>query len=137
MGSARDFVERTEYLSRQVGEGDITAGCFVDQAYAQNQHETITFQHTVGRARYLGDPLNENALFLLDSIARSVITETGSRLKFEMRDVAEQMADFVHDNAPRDPDIGDVLANSGSPFVTDDGVEIYRRPAIARRRSDR
>ena len=137
MGNANEFVERTQYLERQVGEGFITAGCTVNQVYAQNQHETLTFEHAVGRARYLGAPLMENSLALLQGIANSVVTETGSRLKFEMRDVAEQMSQYVFENAPRDPDIGDVLANSGSPFVHDDGVEIYLRPPIAPRRRDR
>jgi hypothetical protein len=134
MAGADDFIRRTRYLESQVGDGDITAGCTVDQPYAQNQHENLSFEHTVGRARYLGDPLMENSFNFLDGMSRAVITEEGSRIREEMRDIAEDLADLVFRNAPRDPDVGDVLANSGSPFVSDDGVETYRRPPIAPRR---
>jgi hypothetical protein len=129
-----DFDERMAYLEEQVGHGDITAGCDVDQAYAQNQHENRTFHHNVGRSHYLGDPLMANAFNFVDGMARAVITEEGSRIRDEMQDIAEDMAQFVFRNAPRDPDIGDVLANSGSPFVEDDGIETYRRPPVAPRR---
>jgi hypothetical protein len=128
------FDERIRYLEDQVGDGDITAGCEVNQAYAQNQHENTSFRHTVGRARYLGDPLMENAFNLVDGMARAVITEDGSRIREEMIDISEDMSRWVFTNAPRDPDIGDVLANSGSPYVEDDGIEIYRRPPVAPRR---
>lgn len=128
------FDERMRYLAEQVGDGDITAGCEVNQAYAQNQHENRSFRHTVGRVRYLGDPLMENAFNIVDGMARAVITEDGSRIRDEMVDIAEDMSQWVFANAPRDPDIGDVLANSGSPYVVDDGIEIYHRPPVAPRR---
>lgn len=135
MPGAEEFLQRIQYLSDQVGTGHITAGCGVDQPYAQNQHENLSFTHTVGRSHYLGAPLMENALELVSGVARAAITAEGSRIKDEMKDIAEKMVDMVHLNAPRDPDIGDVLANSGVPYVIDNGVEIYRRPAIAPRES--
>jgi hypothetical protein len=134
MAGADEFIKRTLFLESQVGDGEITAGCEVDQPYAQNQHENLTFIHVVGRAHYLGGPLMENAFSVVEGLARAVITETGSRLRDEMQDIAGEMAQWVFNNAPRDPDIGDVLANSGSPFVVDRGAEIYRRPPIAPRR---
>lgn len=130
------FDERIEFLSDQVGTGYITAGCIVDQPYAQNQHENLSFDHTVGRARYLGDPLMENAFNFVDGVARAAITETGSRIKDEMRDIADDMVHFVEVNAPRDPDVGDVLANSASPYVDDNGARIYYRPPKAGRSYD-
>lgn len=134
MAEAEEFERRTKQLSDEVGTGRITAGCTVDQPYAQNQHQNMEFRHEVGRAHYLGGPLMENAFNLLDGIARAVVTPEGSRLVDEMRDISEDLADYVRINAPKDPDIGDVLANSGSPFVIDGGIEIYRRPPIAPRR---
>lgn len=130
MAGADEFNRRMAYLEEQVGHGRITAGCTVDQIYAQNQHENMTFHHTVGRSHYLGAPLMENAQKLLLQIARSVITQEGSRLPAEMRDTAETMAQYVLKNAPRDPDVGDVLANSGSPWVAEGGFETWRRPPI-------
>lgn len=137
MARTNDFQRLISYLSEQVGTGSITAGCTVNQAYAQNQHQNLSFRHTVGRAQYLGAPLMENAITLLEGIARSVITKDGSDLEGEMRDVSEKMAGYVLKNAPRDPDIGDVLANSGSPWVKSHGIETYRRPPVAPRRRDR
>lgn len=134
MPGASEFDERLRYLEEEVGEGSITAGCEVDQAYAQNQHENLSFHHDVGRSHYLGGPLMENAFNIVDGMARAVITEEGSRIRDEMKDIAEDMAHWVETNAPRDPDIGDVLANSGSPYVVDHDVEIFRRPPIAPRR---
>jgi hypothetical protein len=134
MAGAEEFDRRIRQLSDEVGTGKIVAGVTVDQPYAQNQHENPEFSHRVGRSHYLGAPLMENAFNFVDGIARAAITEEGSRIKDEMRDIAEDMAGFVEKNAPRDPDIGDVLANSGSPFVVDDGVEVFRRPPLAPRK---
>jgi hypothetical protein len=131
-----DFFERIDYLDEQVGHGDITAGCTVDQIYAQNQHQNLSFHHTVGRAHYLGAPLMENSTKLMQEIASSVIDESGSHLRRGMISVSEKMVGFVEKNAPRDPDIGDVLANSGAPWVTDGGRTIYERAPVAPREAE-
>ena len=136
MAGADDFVKRIDSLAEQVGQGNVVAGCDVDQIYAQNQHQNMTFRHTVGRSHYLGAPLLENSTALMQEIALSVIDESGSHLRRGMIDTAEKMAGFVQKNAPRDPDIGDVLANSGSPWVTDNGREVYRRPPVQPREAE-
>lgn len=136
MAGADEFVRRIQHLANEVGAGDITAGCVVDQVYAQNQHQNRRFRHTNGRAGFLGDPMMANATKLMFGIARSVITDGGSRLRPEMIKVAETFADYVLKNAPRDPDIGDVLANSGSPWVKDGGSYIYRRPPVQPREAE-
>lgn len=130
------FDERIRFLEEQVGDGHIVAGCTVDQPYAQNQHETESFRHTSGRSHYLGGPLLENALTLVGRVADAAVTETGSRIKEEMRDIADTLNGYVEKNAPRDPDTGDVLANSGSPWVDDNGVRTYQRPSRAARSYD-
>lgn len=133
MAGAEEFVRNIDRLANEVGTGRIVAGCDVDQIYAQNQHENLSFNHTSGTAHYLGGPLLTNAQALVAKIARSILDESGSHLSRGMRDVAEDMAGYVHKFAPKDPDIGDVLANSGSPWVRDNGVEVYRRPPVAPR----
>lgn len=136
MTSPGSFDERMQFLSEQVGTGNITAGCTVDQPYAQNQHENHTFSHKVGRANYLGGPLLENASSYVDGLARAAITSDGSRIRGEMEDIAEGMAKAVLSNAPRDPDVGDMLANSANPWVEDKGIRIFDRPAKAPRSYD-
>ena len=135
MPGSWDFDRRIKYLSDQVGTGRITAGCVVDQIYAKNQHENTSFEHdTGGRYHYLGGPLMENSFNLVDGMARAVIIPEGSRIQEEMRDIAEDLSDYVYHNAPRDPDIGVVLANSGSPYVVDNGEKVYHRQPVAPRR---
>lgn len=134
MAKAEEFDRRIRYLSDEVGTGKLVAGVTVDQPYAQNQHENLSFRHVVGQAHYLGAPLMENAFNFVDGLARATITEEGSRLKDEAIDIAEDMAGFVERNAPRDPDLGDVLAMSGSPWVKDGQIEIYHRPPVAPRK---
>lgn len=133
MAGADEFNQRIDFLEHQVGYGKITAGCDVDQIYAQNQHENLSFRHTMGQSHYLGGPLLVNAQALVEKIARSILDESGSHLNRAMRGVAEDMAGYVKKFAPKDPDFGDVLANSGSPWVKDDGIEVYRRPPVAPR----
>lgn len=130
MAGAEEFVRRIDKLSEEVGTGRIVAGCTVDQIYAQNQHQNLSFRHTKGKAHYLGAPLMENRTSLMERIARSIIDDHGSHLTRAMIQTAEDMAGYVLKNAPRDPDIGDVLANSGSPWVRDGGIEVYRRPPV-------
>lgn len=136
MPGADEFLRRIDHLEDEVGTGDITAGCTVDQVYAQNQHENRSFRHTKGRANFLGGPLMENSNALMQRIARSVLDREGSHLTRAMIQTAEDMAGYVTKNAPRDPDIGDVLANSGSPWVEDGSRTVYRRPPVQPREAE-
>jgi hypothetical protein len=140
---ADTFDERIEFLDSQVGHGNLTAGCTVDQPYAQDQHETATYQHDDGVANYLGDPLMRNSSYLMESIALATITEAGSRLAAAMRDVADEMVGYVAKYAPTGPDEpreGDIvgrLAGSGHGWVDDGGVRVYEKlPKYARRRGE-
>lgn len=134
MAGSDEFDRRLRHLGDEVGTGKLVMGVTVDQPHAQNQHENLSFTHTVGRSHYLGGPLVDNSFNFVDGLARAAITESGSRLKDEAIGIAEDMAGFVEKNAPRDPDIGDVLAMSGSPWVKDGEIEIYHRPPIAPRK---
>lgn len=135
MPGADEFIERTLYLQSQVGHGDITAGCTVDQPYAQDQHETMHYKHPRGgRARYLGGPLLENNFENMEYIARHVITPTGSDLEDAMIEIAETMAyDYVGEEAPV---LTTALRRSGSPWVRNNGVETFYRPPAAARERD-
>jgi hypothetical protein len=126
------FTQRIEDLRRQVGTGHISAHCVVDQAYAQNQHQTVTFVHRHGgRAFYLGAPLMENWMILMWRIAEKCITATGSEVEGAMIETAEWMAQAVFENAPRK--IAE-LATSGHPFVLRNGSPVYDRPPVSPRR---
>jgi hypothetical protein len=125
------FDERMRYLGEQVGDGKLVMGCGVDQIYAQNQHETESFKHTSGRSHYLGAPLLENAFVLMEKLARNTITEHGSNLTDAAKDVAQDMADFVRVNAPKDTGR---LSESGAPFVDSEGMRIWEKAPSAPRR---
>lgn len=122
---ADDFLTGIAQFEQQFGEGVLEGSVTVNQAYAQNQHETLSFQHTVGQAKYLEEPLMDNAVSLLSRLAESVITEDGSDIKSQMIDTVEDINKLVEDNAPQDT--GELYL-SGNPRVTDGGQEIYNRP---------
>ena len=131
---ADTFFRRIDHLSEAVGTGSIKAGCTVNQPYAQNQHQSLHFQHPHGgRSLYLGGPLMENAFVLLADLAREIITPTGSNIDRGMIDVAETMARYVLENAPVETG---QLRTSGNPWVEDNGVRIYDRPSISPREPD-
>lgn len=131
---ASTFFARIDHLSDAVGTGSIVAGCTVNQPYAQNQHQSLHFQHPHGgRALFLGGPLMENAFTLLADLAREVITPNGSNIDQGMIDVAETMARYVLENAPVETG---QLRTSGSPWVEDHGVRIYDRPPISPREAE-
>lgn len=135
MAGAEEFVERTHFLESEVGDGGITAGCLVDQPYAQDQHETFYQHPRGGRMNYLGGPLMENATDLVQHVANNVITEYGSDLHDAMKDVAREMAyEYVLNEAPLGPPIDEyILRLSGSPYLIEDGVETWRVPAVSDR----
>lgn len=136
MAGADEFEDRTQYLEHQVGHGDITAGCTVDQPYAQDQHETLHYKHPRGgRARYLGGPLLEHNAENMEYIARHAITPAGSDLEDAMIEIAETMAyDYVGKEAPV---LTTALRRSGSPWVHSNGVVVFHTPPeAARERED-
>jgi hypothetical protein len=129
-----NFSERIDHLIREVGTGYITAGCEVNQPYAQNQHQTDHFRHPHGgRSHFLGGPLMEHAYALVESLGRSVITPFGSRIFERMGEISEEMAGYVLKNAPKETGR---LSLSGSPWVRANGIELYRRPPIAPREEE-
>lgn len=130
-----NFDERMRYLEEQVGHGTIRAGCYVNQPYAQDQHQSVWYKHPRGgRARYLGGPLLEEIDQTITELARRAITREGSDIEDAMKDFADKMADdYVGQEAPI---LKNVLRQSGQPYVINNGVETYHRPARAPRERD-
>jgi len=124
------FLARIDHLSEEVGTGILTARCEVDQPYAQDQHENLTYRHRIGQARYLGGPLLANAASLVEKLSSRAITPQGSDLKGAMIDIAEEMSGYVATYAPV---LTGALRTSGHPEVTDNGMKIYDRPPISAR----
>lgn len=124
------FDGRMRYLGEQVGEGNLVSGVVVNQAYAQDQHET-PYKHRNGQRNYLGQPLMDHAFELLERLARNTITTEGSNLTDAAKDVAEDMAGYVQRFAPKDTSR---LSESASPYVTSNGERIWERPPRAPRR---
>lgn len=127
------FNRRIDDLIREAGTGHITAGCEVNQPYAQNQHQSVWFRHTNGRALFLGGPLMEHSTELVEGVARGVLTPHGSDINQKMIDVAETMARYVLENAPKETG---QLSLSAHPWVRSNGLDIYDRPPIAPREAD-
>jgi hypothetical protein len=128
---ASTFFARIDHLIDSVGSGKIVAGCTVNQPYAQNQHQSVWFEHPHGgRALYLSGPLMENYFRLMSELARGAITPFGSMIDRRMIDIAEWMARAVLENAPIETG---QLRTSGNPWVKDKGVPIYDRPPISPR----
>jgi|SRR5690349_9203233 len=131
---AGTFDGRIDRLMENVGTGKLVAGCKVNQPYAQNQHQNLSFRHPHGgRSHYLGGPLLENSAGLLEGIARAVLSERGSSVRFEMAKVAEEMNTYVLENAPVETGR---LRTSGNPWAEDNGLRYYERPPISPRESD-
>jgi hypothetical protein len=130
------FNEQIDHLIDAVGRGRLRAHLMVNQAYAQNQHETVTFVHRHGGGpHYLSEPLMASYPALLQNIADKTITEHGSDIVTGMIETAEAMSQMVADNAPGDG-ADDDLRRSGHPTVDRDGIILYDRPPLAPRRPE-
>jgi hypothetical protein len=129
-----NFDERMNYLSDAVGHGNLELSVLVDQPYAQDQHENMSYVHpSGGQSHYLSEPFMANAFNFVDGLARAAITPTGSRLNDEMADIGGDLVDYVKRLAPVTQGH---LRRSTSFTVTDQGVEIYHRPAEVPRDED-
>lgn len=136
MPGADEFDARLTELGDAVGSGRIRAQLDVNQAYAQNHHQTTTWVHRHGGGPfYLSVPLMESHMLLLQNIADKVITNTGSDIERGMIETAEAMSAMVETFAPGDGGT-DELRHSGHPTVDRNGVTIYDRPPVAPRRPE-
>lgn len=138
MGS---FQEGCIELEKRIGHGDLSGKVIVDQVYAASQHEgtwvtgplaghVIRNHPRGGQAKFLEQPLFEKASDYMRNLADAV---HDGFLTQAMAENMEDLADEVHDKAPREHEI---LRNSGHPVVTDDGETVYDRPPIFPRLSE-
>lgn len=112
-------------LIAQAGNGDLVGHVVVDQAYAQNQHQSFWFNHPDGgKPFYLRDPLFANAARYMQMVADTAITRRGLEPEKGMADAMENLSDRVYDEAPWE--FADLRA-SGHPFVTDGQHTVYDR----------
>lgn len=130
---AGTFSENIARLAREVGKGKLVGHLVVDQAYAQNQHQSFWFNHPDGgEAFYLRNPLMERRGKYMEDLARKAITRRGSNIVDGMVDVAEDLSQQVFNRAPLE--FADLRA-SGHPFVIDDGRKVYDRAPMIHRLS--
>lgn len=130
-----EFTENLDRLQREIGRS-WRAQLDVNQAYAQNHHETETWVHRHGGGpHYLSGPLAEKTPELMQTIADNVLTSEGTDIGTGMIKVAEAMSRMVAENAPTDG-MDDELRRSGHPIVQKDGMTVYDRPPLAPRRPE-
>lgn len=138
MGS---FQQGCADLAEKVGSGKLVGVVTVDQLYAAAQHEGhwvtgplaghVIRQHPRGgQAKFLEQPLFEKADDYMHNLADAVLD---GFLVQAMAENMEDLADEVHHKAPRE---NDILRNSASPKVLDDGREAYFRPPLWHRLSE-
>lgn len=131
---AGDFTQRMRELEDAVGAGRLTGSVTVDQVYAHMQHEALDFKHPEGgQAKYLEQPLYDNAHDYVQRLAKDAVTDTGSQLVDAMRENMEHLSLQVFENAPFE--FGDLKA-SGHPTVKDGEVTAYDRPPNVHRLTD-
>lgn len=134
------FAERTRQLEHEVGKGRLTATVTVDQIYAApleiGYWKSGPLAGVSNRPRHGGEThaLRNSVVEFTDHYMRNLAghaLEPGG-LVDAMIDNSEQIARHYFDKAPRETN---ALRLSANPVVTDDGIEVYNRPAIVRRLS--
>jgi hypothetical protein len=118
------FFAETDALQERVGTGLLDGSVTVDQVYALYQHEGADFEHPRGgEAFYLRVPLEERTPEMLAAF-RAMIEADASAA-----DVMAANMESLADTTPvRAPVEFNVLRQSASPKVEDDGIEVFHRP---------
>lgn len=128
------FDQGAQLLQEMVGRGVLEGRVTVDQVYAWTQHEgywrtgplagvVIRSHPRGGQGKFLEQPLLEHAEAWLRQIAGRAFEHRG--LEGGMRRAMDELADRVHELAPRETD---VLRNSAHVEVRDRGAVVYDRP---------
>lgn len=118
--AAGTFDDRIRELADKVGSGRLSGHCEYNQAYAQIQHENLSYRHAPGKqAKYLEQPLYENADRYMQRLADNLLDG----------DLHRAMADNMDDLAAKSADIAPLdlgpLHDSAHPTVVDDGRTVY------------
>jgi hypothetical protein len=129
---AGDFFDRIDELAHDVGDEQVSGSVEVDQRYSKFQHERLDLKHPRGgHAQFLKMPMVDRADEHMRRLAKHVLEPGG--VADGMREVVEQVARDVHEEAPRE--FGD-LRNSAHPKVVKDGETTFDRPPLVPRLSD-
>jgi hypothetical protein len=128
----RSFVRQgVPELLQRVGDGHMTGKVRVDQIYAQDQHENLSYAHTDGGGpKFLYVALMAEYTPMMRRLAQAVLD--GS-LRDAMVINMESVSDRMESAAPLEHGY---LRRSGNPRVFDEGTQTYNRPPRARRLSE-
>jgi hypothetical protein len=119
-----DFVERAEELRERMGDGILEGNVTVDQVYALYQHEGADFNHPRGgEAFYLARPLLEGQDIMLGAFA-AVLDGHETAVDVMIGNMMG-LADTTPIKAPVE---FNVLRQSASPAVIDNGAEVFKLP---------
>jgi hypothetical protein len=121
-----EFVRRTNELIKKY-RGKLQGKVIVDQVYAQNQHENLSFRHPGGGPKFLTKALFQDYNKTMQSLANNF--PEGDQ-NAAMAQGMERVVKGVHKNAPHE--FND-LRNSGAPSVKERGRFTYQRPPAVRR----
>lgn len=117
------FFEESAALGDRVGTGLLEGSVTVDQVYALYQHEGADFDHPRGgEAFYLRRPLLEEAPEMLLRFGEVLEGRTAVDI------MVENVEELSATTPVRAPVEFNVLRQSASPTVTDNGVEVFHRP---------
>lgn len=123
-----EFVKRTSQLARDVGTGDLEIKVVVNQIYAQNQHENLSFRHGGGGPKFLTRALFGSYNSIMRGFARDAFRPRG--LVSAAITGSEKIASGVVKYAPHE--FND-LRQSAAPSVKDRGRFVYNRPPVVKR----
>lgn len=132
------FEERFSVLAEIVGDGDLAGSVEYDQAYAQNQHETLNFKHLQGgQAKFLETVIQGEFERYLERIAKDMLEDGGKEGMIDsMEDLAQRSSQLAPVGpAPRgktQPLHPGLLRDSAHPVVKDGNSIIYDRPGAPR-----
>lgn len=128
---ARKAIDGIQDLIDRTGGPKLKATVTVDQIYAQNQHESLNFQHPRGgRAKYLEAPMFEGYREWFGQFARGLLRRDAED---GWGGVGRSLAREVPKNAP--VEFGD-LRNSAGLVVRSGGSVVINEPPKQRRLSD-
>lgn len=121
-----EFIKRTNQLIKKY-RGKLEGKVVVDQIYAQNQHENLSFKHPGGGPKFLTKALFQEMNKTMQGLANNF--PEGNQ-NAAMAQGMERVVKGVYKNAPRE---FQDLRNSGAPSVKERGRFVYNRPPIIKR----
>ena len=123
------FWSRCDKLEAIIGHGDLRGVVTVDQVYAQDQHNNLTYNHEgQGIPAFLSVALRANYRGYLNAIADTVLHDGG--VSGMIQSMVFLATREMHRYAPIE--FG-TLRNSGEAAVYKGGALVFDRPANARR----